>query len=169
MPKSKSKRGKTYRPRPVKVGPYVTAEFLADAKDRINNVLLIIETQLPAGACTDAEMDVIEDLLNWGLGILDRRKKHLDPGELAEFGPIILEARAALSAVFHRHNTGASSGYVCTGDELQAIRAGFDIVGPMIKEALELSAYQTICEFEWARGLAVQHTKEKMKKETQHE
>ena len=169
MPKSKSKRGKTYRPRPVKVGPYVTAEFLSGIKGKVDNVLLLIETTLPAGNCTNSNMQAIEDLFNSGAGIIHRRRKNLDSEELAQCIPVISRGYKALGAIAHRHQSGTSAGYVCTGDELRAIRETVDIIGPMIKEALELSANQTIDEFEWAKGVATQRYKEKLKKENQHE
>lgn len=78
MPKSKSKRNKLYRPRTIKVGPYWTPEQQANIEEKLRRVAMFVEVTLPAGTATFWQMDWIEDTLNWFLGMLYKRFKHLE-------------------------------------------------------------------------------------------
>ena len=89
MPKSKSKRkNKAYRPRTIEVGPYWTPEQQANIEEKLRRVAMFVEVTLPAGTATFWQMDWIEDTLNWFLGMLYQRFKHLDQSELNELRTI---------------------------------------------------------------------------------
>lgn len=154
MPKSKSKRNKPYRPRTIKVGPYWTPEQQANIEEKLRRVAMFVEVTLPAGTATFWQMDWIEDTLNWFLGMLYRRFKHLDQSELNEVGPLLIDARHAINAIMDRKESGQTSGYIATGDELKTISQAFAVIIPTLKKAVSLSPHTCMKEFDWAQNRA---------------
>lgn len=106
MPKSKSKRNKAYRPRTIKVGPYWTPEQQANIEEKLRRVAMFVEVTLPAGTATFWQMDWIEDTLNWFLGMLYQRFKHLDQSELNEVGPLLIDAGTRLTRSWTARRAG---------------------------------------------------------------
>lgn len=159
MPKSKKKRDKKYRPTTVRVGPYYDEAQRQKTEAQLNDVALYVECTLPMGTATDHEIDWIEDVSNWALGLLQQRYEHLDPEELREVGPIILAGKHALNSLIERKNEGKTTKYIGTGDELKEISAAFAIIIPMLKEAMRLAPRRTMNEFDWAHRKAIQNLK----------
>lgn len=155
MPKSKSKRkNKVYRPRTIKVGPYWTPQQQANIEEKLRRVAMFVEVTLPAGTATFWQMDWIEDTLNWFLGMLYKRFKHLDQRELNEVGPLLIDARHAINAIMDRKESGQTSGYIATGDELRTISEAFAVIIPTLKKAVALSPHTCMKEFDWAQNRA---------------
>lgn len=156
---SKKKRDKKYKPITVRVGPYYSEEQRRQCESQLNDVALYVECTLPSGNATDHEIDWIEDVLNWALGLLHQRYKRLDTEELQEVGSIILAGRHALNNLIDRKNEGKTMRFIATGDELNAISAAFAIIIPMLKEAMTLSPRRTMNEFDWAHRKAIENLK----------
>lgn len=157
MPKSKKKRNKKYKPTTVRVGPFYDEAQRQKTESQLNDVALYVECTLPSGNATDHEIDWIEDILNWALGLLHQRYERLDAEELQEVGPVIIAGRHALNSLIDRKNEGKTTKYIASGDELRAISAAFAIIIPMLKEAMELSPRRTMNEFDWAHRTAFQN------------
>lgn len=153
----KKTRNKKYKPITVRIGPYYSEEQRRQCEAQLNDVALYVECTLPTGNAADHEIDWIEDILNWALGLLHQRYKRLDAEELQEVGPIIVEGRHALNNLIDRKNEGKTTKYVGTGDELRAISAAFAIIIPMLKEAMTLAPRRTMNEFDWAHRKAIQN------------
>lgn len=99
MPKSKNTRKKAYRPRQVKIGPYWPADQQADVEDKLTKVALYVESTLPTGAATEQQIDWIEDVFIWFLGMLYKRHRHLDRQEVSEAGRLAMDGKHALEAI----------------------------------------------------------------------
>lgn len=154
MPKSKKKRNKVYRPRPIKVGPYWPKEEQASVEEKLTNVAMYIEVSLPAGTATEQQIDWIEDTFIWFLGMLYKRYKHLDKQELNEVGTLALNAKHALQSVIDRKWSGQTQGYVATGEELKLISQAASVIIPTLKEAVSLAPNTSLNEFTWAQNMA---------------
>lgn len=102
MPKSKNTRKKAYRPRQVKIGPYWPADQQADVEDKLTKVALYVESTLPTGAATEQQIDWIEDVFIWFLGMLYKRHRHLDRQEVSEAGRLAMDGKHALEAIIDR-------------------------------------------------------------------
>lgn len=154
MPKSKNTRKKAYRPRQVKIGPYWPADQQADVEDKLTKVALYVESTLPTGAATEQQIDWIEDVFIWFLGMLYKRHKHLDRQEVSEAGRLAIDGKHALEAIIDRKWAGQTHGYVTTGEELKLISQACAVMIPTLKEAVRLAPYTSFNEFNWSQNRA---------------
>ena len=154
MPKSKNTRKKAYRPRQVKIGPYWPADQQADVEDKLTKVALYVESTLPTGAATEQQIDWIEDVFIWFLGMLYKRHKHLDRQEATEAGRLAMDGKHALETIIDRKWAGQTHGYVATGEELKLISQACAVMIPTLKEAVRLAPYTSFNEFNWSQNRA---------------
>lgn len=159
MPKSKKKRDKKYKPITVRVGPYYSEEQRRQCEAQLNDVALYVECTLPTGNATNHEIDWIEDVLIWAIGLVHQRFETLDQLELSEVLPILTNGKHALDALIDRKYEKKTTRFIATGDELKAISAAFAIIIPMLKEAMTLSPRRTMNEFDWAHRKALKNLK----------
>lgn len=159
MPKSKKKRDKKYKPIAVRVGPYYSEEQRRQCEAQLNDVALYVECTLPTGNATNHEIDWIEDVLIWAIGLIRQRFEELDQQELADALPVIVEGKHALDTLIDRKYVKKTTRFIATGDELRAISAAFAIIIPMLKEAMTLAPLKTMKEFDWAHRKALENLK----------
>lgn len=164
MSKIKKKRDKTYHPRPVKI-PAWSMERIKHIEKQLETANLLVELTLPAGKLTDGDFDLIEDTLNWGIAIIYKRYKHLDPEELNQGEPLVKTARVVLNAIYDRKLEGKTQGFIATGDELKVLSDTFAMIAPMIKEALRLGPKTALQEYSWACKRAVTNAMKNQNKE----
>lgn len=169
MPKNKKKRDKKYRPTIVRVGPYYSEEQRQKTEAQLNDVALYVECTLPMGNATNHEIDWIEDVMNWAIGLIYQRFEALDQQELSEVLPVLINGKHALDTLIDRKYEKKTTRFIATGDELKAISAAFAIIIPMLKEAMRLSPRRTMNEFDWAHRKALQNLKKTEKREMRNE
>lgn len=167
MSRNKKPRNKTHHPRPVRV-PYWSPKWYEETERKLDTANLLVELTLPAGKLTDKDIDLLEDTMNWSLGILFHRYKNLDQNELTDAEPIIVGAREALTEIINRKNKGITQGYIAKGDEINLISQCFSIIIPLIKEAIKMGPRTSMKEFNWAvqTGLRRQREEQKMKEKS---
>ncbi len=167
MSKSKKTRNTKYHPKPVRI-PYWSPQWYEETERKLDTANLLVELTLPAGKLTDSDIDLLEDTLNWSLGILFHRYKNLDQSELTDVEPIIVGAREALTEIINRKNKGITQGYIAKGDEINLISECFSIIIPLIKEAIRMGPRTSMKEFKWAvqTGLRKQREELKMKEQS---
>lgn len=159
MPKSKKKRDKKYKPTTVRVGPFYDEAQRQKTESQLNDVALYVECTLPTGNATNHEIDWIEDVLIWAIGLIHQRFEGLDQQELSDVLPVIVEGKHALDALIDRKYEKKTTRFIATGDELRAISAAFAIIIPMLKEAMTLAPRRTMNEFDWAHRKALENLK----------
>lgn len=155
----KKTRNKKYKPITVRIGPYYSEEQRRQCEAQLNDVALYVECTLPTGNATNHEIDWIEDVLIWAIGLIHQRFEGLDQQELSDVLPVIVEGKHALDALIDRKYVKKAARFIATGDELRAISAAFAIIIPMLKEAMTLSPRRTMNEFDWAHRKAIQNLK----------
>lgn len=69
-------------------------------------------------------------------------------------GPLLIDARHAINAIMDRKESGQTSGYIATGDELKTISEAFAVIIPTLKMAVALSPHTCMKEFDWAKNRA---------------
>lgn len=162
MSKIKKPRNKKYHPRPVKPTYYGPA-WLERQQQLLDKANLLVELTLPAGNLTDDDVDLLEDTLNWSLGILHHRYKNLNQQELDDVEPIVLGGRRSLNDIIDRKNAGTTSAYIARGDEIQIVSECFSIIVPLVKEALHMGPRTAMKEFNWAVQTAFRKRSEEQK------
>lgn len=163
MSKNKKPRNKKYRPHPVKSN-FWSQEWYEDTHRKLDTAALLAELTLPKGKLSEKDIDLLEDTVNWGIGILFHRYKKLDVEELLAAEPVILAGREALSAVIDRKLSGVTHEYVAKGDEINVIRDCLSILVPLIKDAIAVTPGQAMREFKWSLRVGFANQKEFQKK-----
>lgn len=166
MSKNKKTRNKKYRPHPVKTN-FWSQKWYEDTHRKLDTAALLAELTLPKGKLTSKDIDLLEDTVNWGIGIISKRYKGLDAEELLETEPIIIAGREALSAIIARKYSGQTQGFIAKGDEVNTIRECLSILVPLVKDAIAVTPGQAIREFNWTLRLAAANQKKDQKEKQQ--
>ena len=144
MPKSKKPRRK-YRPNPRgKIIWYSPLDAIDNFVDMFTNIELVCETKLPRGNCSRRDVEIMMDLIQWGKVFVADREYFTEESRLdAQY--VLHEGAQALSNVIDRGLKNEH--FVCTGNELNAIRDAVDFVGPLVKQAIKESPSRTAREW----------------------
>lgn len=145
MPKSYKPRRKFNPKRHFRRFNYGLAENdAADLLDKFVTLELKAESVLLFGKCTDQEIDDIMDFLQWGKIAVASRDWYKD-NERYEAQKVLIRAAQSTQDVMTRGFD--TSRYVCTSQEIDDIRAGMDIVGPLMRRSIKECPHRT--EKEW--------------------
>lgn len=144
MPKSKKPRRK-YRPNPRgKIIWYSPLDAIDNFADMFTNIELVCETKLPRGNCSRSDVEIMMDLIQWGKVFVADREYFTEESRL-EAQVVLHNGADALSQVIARGLPNEH--FVCTGDQLTAIRNAVDFVGPLVKQAIKESPSRTAREW----------------------
>lgn len=156
---------KPYKAKPIYLtGSFYPRETITGIKDIINSIGLVVEITLPRGNASDNDMHKIQDLLNWGgMMLFDRAWHKLWPDAEAynDFKDQSYEALYAFSRIVKRKQSGKSSGYVGTADELNVIRDVCGVFEDLLKEQLEIAPHRTVKQFLAAKQIVDEEHKER--------
>ncbi len=144
MPKSKKPRRK-YRPNPRgKIIWYSPLDAIDNFVDMFTNIELVCETKLPRGNCSRSDVEIMMDLIQWGKVFVADREYFTEESRL-EAQIVLHDGASALSQVIERGL--ANEHFVCTGEELNAIRDAVEFVGPLVKQSIKESPSRTAREW----------------------
>ena len=134
MPKSKGPR-KPYSGKWKTHLLFVPRDVLDKIQDLFIDIQLIVEVTLPAGKCTIEDVQKMRDMLNFGTTLVHA-------GHVFDVEAFEREHGAdwrRFQKAFHSYYGRAIERkiYVATGDELKALRAGFELCGLIVHEELE--------------------------------
>lgn len=136
MPKSKSGRGKSYRPgRWDSHALYIDRRDLAALQEIFTEIGLIAEVKLPNGTCTENDVQLMRDYINL-TSLLIFAGHNIDTDRvLKEYG----EEWVSVQDRFHSYYKRAmiDGKYAATGDELCALRSGMEIADAVVKMSFE--------------------------------
>lgn len=145
MPKSHKPRRKFNPKRHFRRFNYGLAENdAADLLDKFVTLELKAESVLLFGQCTDQEIADIMDFLQWGKIAVATRDYYEESSRISA-QKLLIEASDALNEVMKRGLD--SDRYVCSGDEINSIRDGMAIVGPLMGTSIKECPHRT--EKEW--------------------
>lgn len=119
----------------------VTEKFIYE---KFLSLQLKAEMKLLNGNCTTDEVADLMDFLQWGKIAVATRKFYEDKDRI-NAQKILIEASDALNQVMIRGID--SDHYVCTGNEINLIRDGMSIVGPLMETSIKEMPHRT--EKEW--------------------
>ena len=146
MPNNKKPR-KRYRPKPVRA-PWVSKKSLDYVMSVVERYELVAEIALPRGTADYDDMNCLKSLLNHAmLGAISRG--WLDKEERREGLSAISKAGKALTSVVDRAfaRNKEKPAFVCTADELNAVRNGVAVAGPFIRDSMEETPIRCMQEF----------------------
>ena len=134
MPKSKRPR-KRYTGKRKHDLLFVPRAVLDEVQELFIDIQLIVEVTLPAGMCTINDVQRMRDMLNFGTTLMYA-------GHVFDVEAFEREHGAdwrRFQEAFHSYYGRAIERkiYVATGDELKALRAGFELCGLIVHEELE--------------------------------
>ena len=102
------------------------------------------ETTLAKGLCTSEEIADMMDFLQWGkIAVATRDFYSLE--DRIEAQKVLIKSANSMSSLMKRGIKNEH--YVCTADELNSIRDGMSIVGPLIEQSIRETPHRT--EKEW--------------------
>ena len=119
MPKSKSKRGKRYQPKPCGIPLGFRPQRLEQIEAMFTNVETSVLLKLRAGECSLDEMRAVRDVLNIALFSMTHRQTGFKDWPLDELSEQIIQAGADNARVIERAKERGR--VVCTGDEIESI------------------------------------------------
>lgn len=112
--------------------------------EKFLSLQLKTELKLPNGNCTTGEVADLMDFLQWGKFAVATRTFYKYESRISA-QKILIEASDALNEVMKRGFD--SEHYVCSGDEINLIRDGMAIVGPLMETSIKECPHRT--EKEW--------------------
>lgn len=146
MPKNKKPRKKFNPKRHFRAFTFGT--FTAVQEDALYKKFLTLElkaeTTLAKGLCSSEEIADMMDFLQWGKIAVAGRDFYKDADRI-EAQKVLIESADAMNSVMLRGIE--KEHYVCTAQELNSIRDGMAIVGPLMRESIEKNPHLT--EKEW--------------------
>lgn len=102
------------------------------------------ETTLAKGLCSSEEIADMMDFLQWGkIAVATRDFYSLD--ERIEAQKVLVKSAYSMASLMERGIKNEH--YVCTADELNSIRDGMSIVGPLMEKSIKETPRRT--EKEW--------------------
>lgn len=170
MPKSKSRRKKNGKPVVKKNKMAKSAIFLEQAaiesvESLYNKAYLKAELTLGAGMCNFDDIALIRDVINvatWCLIYLDRITMDLSPEWYEANQDAFDKGKNAFHSLYSRGNemggvTDKSVRYVCTGEELTAIKECVSIAGQIIDEMITNRPQKFVALFQGMKRFLVSH------------
>lgn len=144
MPKSKKPRH-PHRNKPGRDYTKLRPEDLSWLHDRFSSIELKVELTLPRGECTDTDLFMIRDYVNWGITAVAVRTWYTDETRQQVYEML----QAAAIKVVDLQVRGRKNGmrFVCTADELSSIRKAFDFLGDFMNKSLHECPALTIREW----------------------
>lgn len=146
MPKSKKPRKKFNPKRHLRA--FTLGGFTEVEEEKLFQKFLTLElkaeTALPKGLCRHEDIADMMDFLQWGKIAVANRDYYKDADRIAAQETLI-KAADAMDSLIRRCID--RDHYVCTADELNAIRDGMSIVGPLMTESIHTVPHRT--EKEW--------------------
>lgn len=134
MPKSKRPR-KGYTGRWKNVPQFIRRDQLDEIQDLFIDIQLIVEVTLPAGKCTIEDVQKMRDMLNFGTTLVHAGHVFDVEAFEREHGADWRKFQEAFHSYYGRAIERKI--YVATGDELKALRSGFELCGLIVHEELE--------------------------------
>lgn len=115
-------------------------------QSQMATIELKVETALPRGLCTDTDMYLFRDYINWGVTAAAVRTWYTEETRQ----DVCDRLNEAAIKVCELQIRGRKNGcrYVCTAEELRCIREAFDFLGDFMRQSLHECPAQTIRE--WA-------------------
>ena len=127
----------------------VRKEQIEVLKNSFVDLKLTAEIKLPLGNATDTDLYLLRDFIQWGIVAVSVRDWiRLENREAASY-LLNISAKATVSVQLRDRKNQCH--YVCTGEELQQIRDGIQVVGDLMKESLEECPVQMLKEWEVMR------------------
>lgn len=146
MPKSKKPR-KKFNPK-QHLRAFTLGGFTEVEAEKLFQKFLTLELKaestLPKGLCKHEDIADMMDFLQWGKIAVANRDFYIDSDRILAQETLIKAADAVDSLVRRCIDRGS---YVCTADELNAIRDGMSIVGPLMCDSIRTVPHRT--EKEW--------------------
>lgn len=142
MPKSKRPRKKLVRRHHYAVGStlFIPTEVIEGLRMELVNLEIAMYEKLHRGLVTDREMEVLRDAFNgFGVAMVSRRVRGQETLRLCDLPENrealvdVIAAKKAWSSYARRRFEGVMA---VTGDELNALQKGFQVVFPFIDESL---------------------------------
>ncbi len=135
MPKSKSKRGKAYRPKAIALPLHFSPAKLEEIESMIANVETRVLLKIKTGECEVEEMRGVRDVLNIALFAMVHRQKGFKDYPLEEIAEQIVQAGVDTARVIERAKKLGR--VVCTGDEMGSILDTLEACVRFCREQLE--------------------------------
>lgn len=148
MPKSKKPRH-AHKRKPGIDFTKVRKEQIEVLKNSFVDLELTAEIKLPLGNATDTDLYLLRDFIQWGIVAVSVRD--WIPLENREAASYLLNMSARATVSVQLRGRKNQRHYVCTGEELQQIRDGIQVVGDLMKESLEECPVQMLKEWEVMR------------------
>ena len=152
MSKSKPKRTKHYNPRKCPVRRIITPNEIAEVKAAFLSVDFAVEYKLPRGTCDMTDVQSMREYLNLATG-LTCVGYGIDHALVQErYGQEWRQMQDAFHTYYGRVlETGK---FVATGDELKAIRNGFEVASVVVNAALDADPHNVYRTFVAVKRMA---------------
>lgn len=140
-----AKPRKKYHKKPVFVPDMHNKEVLEEIRSSVLDAELVIENKLPRGTCTDADLHTTRKIIFWAVVACLTRDEYTEDSvkEALE----LLHKGSQLFTEVQKRGQERDYHFVCTGDELNAIRDAFAFAAPFLRESLEKRPMRTSKEF----------------------
>lgn len=146
MPKNKKPRKKFNQKKHLRA--FILGGFTEYEEEKLFQKFLTLElkaeTALPKGLCKHEDIADMMDFLQWGKIAVASRDYYKDSDRIAAQEALIKSADAIASLIERGID---EEHYVCTAEELNSIRDGMSIVGPLMNESIKTVPHRT--EKEW--------------------
>lgn len=152
MPKSKSTRGKSYRPkRWDSHALYIDQRDLKALQGIFTDIGLIVEVKLPNGTCTEDDVQLMRDYINL-TSLLIYAGHHVDTSfVIKEYGTEWVNVQERFHSYYERVTTEGK--YVATGDELCALRSGMEIADAVVKMSFKKEPFWCLKTYRYMKTL----------------
>lgn len=152
MPRSKSGRGKSYRPgRWDSHAIYIDQRDLKALQEIFTDIGLIVEVKLPNGTCTEDDVQLMRDYINL-TSLLIYAGHHVDTSfVIKEYGTEWINVQERFHTYYQRAMIDGR--YTATGDELCALRSGMEIADAVVKMSFEKEPFWCLKTYAYMKSL----------------